>query len=370
MIVSFLGIIAYAVGLGHLIVPVSYYLYLKRYRDKPWAITVDSGFRPKIAVILPTYNESAVIESRMDNLTEQNYPRELIKLIVVDSSNDGTAELVENWANSDSSVELIREGHRRGKLEAVFLALDHVPQDVGAVVLTDADAVWEPRALEKAVGYLSDPSVACVTSCMTYLDDEHYALERTYRDYYNTVRICESKIHGTPLQNGPFIAIKSELLRKVGLPTFVGSDDSMFGSFFGLAGYRAIQVDDIVVREPKRTQYARMIRRAQTALFNFLLTKRYAKKTRRYRKSSFEKVWKIEWWLHVANPWLLLASATLIAADVALGSILSLGILLVAIASLSLKTTRMWVRYQVYIMLATFRSIRARTVVWEERKAL
>jgi cellulose synthase/poly-beta-1,6-N-acetylglucosamine synthase-like glycosyltransferase len=367
VIVSFLGIIAYAIGLGHFIVPLSYYGYLRRYRDKSWAIIVDYKFRPKIAVILPTYNESDVIERRLDNLRQQTYPRELTKVIVVDSSNDGTAELVENFAISDVSVELIRESKRTGKLKAIFLALDYVPQDTGAVVLTDADAVWEPDALEKAMRYLSDPEVACVTSGITYLQPEHDVLEHIYRDYYNTVRCCESKIHSTPIQNGPFVAIKAEVLRRVGLPSFTGSDDSIFGSLFALAGYRAIQVDDIIVREPVRTQSARMIRRAQTLLFNFLLTKRYAKKMGTYRKSSFEKVWRIEWWLNIANPWLLLTSATLIVADIAFGSILSLGILIVALALLFLKTARMWVLHQLYVVLATIRSARARAVVWEER---
>jgi len=367
MTISLLEFVAYTIGLIHFATPLCYYSYLRRFRNKPWALKIDYNFKPKIAVILPTYNESEVIEKRLDNLRQQDYPGELIKLIVVDSSNDNTADLVEKSVRGDYSLELIREEKRAGKLEATLVALRQVSADVGAVVFTDADVVCEHDALTRAIAYLSDPSVGCVTSSMAYLDTREGQLQHTYRDYSNIVRLCESKIHSTPIHNGQFMAIRSEPLRRVGLPTFTGCDDSMFGSLLGLAGYRAIQVDDIVVMESTRSQFKRMIRRAQTLLFNFLLTKRYAKNIGIYRTSRFDKVWKAEWWLHIVNPWFLVTSAILVAIDIAFGSTLSLGIFIIILASLFSSTMRAWFLQQAYLIIAAVRSVFVRKVVWEKR---
>jgi cellulose synthase/poly-beta-1,6-N-acetylglucosamine synthase-like glycosyltransferase len=295
----------------HFGIPLVYYFYLKsRYLNKPWNIKTDESYKPKVTIIVPTYNEVKFIWDRLDNVYAQNYPKDLMEVIVVDSaSDDGTADLVKKWISERGGVDLklVEEPKREGKLSAVLESLKYVSSESNIVVFTDADALWEPDALNKATMYFADPLIGAVTSSITYSGDE--AFENVYRNYYNTVRIAESKIYATPVHNGPFLSIRTELIRKFGPPTFPGSDDSSFGSYIALSGFRAIQVDNISVKEPVRgSQFRRKVRRAQHLLLNFLKTKQYAKKLGVYRcTKSFEKIWKMEWWLHVVNPWLLIA---------------------------------------------------------------
>jgi glycosyltransferase involved in cell wall biosynthesis len=338
--------------------------------DKPWNITFDANFKPKVTVILPTYDEADIIEQRLENLQQQDYPKELMEVLIVDSSDDETASIVKKWVRreNDMNLKLIREAERRGKIHALELALKYISPDCEVIVFTDADVFWHPEALSKVVSYLSDHSVGASTASIVYTDIENSFLEDAYRDYYNIIRVAESKVHSTPIHNGPLLAIKAELLRSAGLPTFPGSDDSAFGSFVAFNGYRAVQADDIIIKEPIRgNQVLRKIRRAQHLLINFLTTKRYAKKRGLYRKSLFDRIWRMEWYFHVVNPWLLMVSIAFFLIDVTLfKSLISMVLLSIGLAFLALKTFRMWFLQQLYLTVAAIRNLWTKDVMWKK----
>jgi len=368
-IFTFLDITAITLALIHFGIPLAYYHYLKRWVNRPWNIKMDPNYRPKVTIVIPTYNEAKMIRERLDNIYAQDYPRSLMEIIVVDSkSDDGTVDLVREWVSkhSDVSLRLIEEQERRGKLSAVLESLRHVSSESSIVVFTDADAFWEPNALNKAVRYFTDPVVGAVTASITYSENDEF--ENVYRNYYNIVRVAESKICGTPVHNGPFLAIRAELLRKFGLPAFPGSDDSSFGSYIALLGFRAIQVDNVAVKEPVRgNQLHRKVRRAQHLLLSFLKTRRYAKKLGVYRcTKSFEKIWKVEWWLHVVNPWLLIVCAILLLIGAFHGSFAALTLLGIGLTLLMLKRYRTWVLQQLYLVIAAIRNLWTREIVWSK----
>jgi hypothetical protein len=182
------------------------------------------------------------------------------------------------------------------------------------------------------------------------------------------VRVSESKIHSTPIHNGALIAFRKTLLERIGgLPTYTGNDDSTPASLIAFMGYRAIQVDDAIVREPiSRNRFMRKVRRAQHLILHFLHTKRYAKKLDIYRKTVFDKVWLIESYLHLVNPWLLLASALLLLIET-LALQLSATILFMAgIILLLFKPYRTWVETQVQLILATIRNLWSKEMAWKK----
>jgi len=353
----------------HFGTPLAYYWYAKtRWLPKPWNIRVDGNHRAKVTVIIPTYNEAEFIQSKLDNIYDQDYPKSLLEVIVVDSaSNDGTVKLIEKWASEhrDINLRLIKEDERRGKLLAMLKALKHVSKERDVIIFTDADAFWEPQAISKAVRYLSDPTVGAVTASITYSEE---GLENVYRSYYNIIRVAESKKYSTPIHNGPFLTIKIELIRRFGLPIFPGSDDSSFGSFIAFTGYRAIQADDVQIKEPIRgSQFRRKIRRAQHLLLNFLKTKQYSKKLGVYRHSKpFEKIWKIEWWLHVINPWLLTTCAIFLVTGAFYGSLTAIVLLWMGLMLLMSKLYRTWILQQLYLVIATVRNLWTREIAWSK----
>ena len=78
----------------HFGIPLTYYLYLKKqWLPKPWSIKVDPKYRPKITVIVPTYNEAKLIERKLEDIYRQDYPKDKLEIFAVDSaSTDGTLE--------------------------------------------------------------------------------------------------------------------------------------------------------------------------------------------------------------------------------------------------------------------------------------
>ncbi|MEM3885433.1 MAG: glycosyltransferase [Nitrososphaerota archaeon] len=367
-----LELLALAFAIVHFGFPLAYYWYAKaKWLRKPWNLRLDEDYRPRITVILPTYNEAGLIMDRLNNIYAQDYPRDLIEVVVVDSaSSDGTPLIVEEWARKhlDFNVKIVREAVRRGKLHALNTALKQVRPESEIVIFTDADAFWDEDTLGKIVGYLSDPEVGSVTGNIFYVSTDVPLNENVYRSYYNVLRVAESKKFATPIHNGPLLAVRAKLLQQTGLPSYPGSDDSSFGSLVAFMGYRAIQADNVLVKEPVRgSQFTRKIRRAQHLLLNFLETKRYAKSLGVYVKSSFDKIWRIEWWLHVLNPWLLVASFLVLMISFMLyRSVVALMLISVGLVLLTLKSFRTWILQQIYLIVGLVRNLWTKDIMWNK----
>ena len=356
---------------AHFGIPLAYYFYLKfRYLNKPWNIRFDREYRPKVTIIVPTYNEAEFILRKLNNLHDQDYSRNLVEIVIIDSgSSDGTANLVKKWAHEhpDVNLVLLQEPERRGMVPALNCALQNYRVNGEIVVFTDADAFWDTNALSKIVRYFADPNVGAVTASIVPATDDN--IECVYRNYFNQLRVAESKLHSTPIHNGALAAFRTSLIYKMGyLPSYTGNDDSTPASIIAFMGYRAIQVDDVIVKEPlRKNQFLRKVRRAQHLLLNFLKTKQYVKKMGVYKPGkTFEKIWRIEWWLHVANPWLLAASVPLLFASALLGSLTAALLLGAGLAPLPLKAYRTWMLQQLYLVLAAVRNLRTKEIAWKK----
>ena len=50
---------------------------------------------PSVSVVLPTYDEADIVETKLNDLLALDYPAEKLEVVVVDSSTDETPDLVE-----------------------------------------------------------------------------------------------------------------------------------------------------------------------------------------------------------------------------------------------------------------------------------
>jgi cellulose synthase/poly-beta-1,6-N-acetylglucosamine synthase-like glycosyltransferase len=295
-----------------------------------------------------------------------------MEIIVVDSkSADETAGLVKEWSreHADIDLKLLEEPERRGMVPALNYALQHCKINRDVVIFTDVDAFWDVDALTSVAKYFADPKVGAVTASIVPTTPGNDFLESAYRNYYNQLRVAESKAHSTPVHNGALIAFRTHLLYKMGgLPSYTGNNDSTPASIVAFMGYKAIQVEDIVVKETvKQGQFRRKVRRAQHLLLSFLKTKQYAKRMGLYNPAKpFERIWKVEWWLHVINPWLLIVCALLLAMSALHASLTTLTLMGMGLALLALKTYRTWVLQQLYLALAAVRNLWTREVAWSK----
>ena len=354
----------------HFGTPLAYYWHAKtRWLPKPWNIRVDENYRPKVTVIVPTYNEAGFIEKKLNNIYEQEYPKDKLEVIIVDSaSDDGTPELVRKWASGhpNMNLKLIEEGERRGKALALNLALK---QAHGAIVIiADADAWWPSRnTLKEVVKWFADPVVGAV-SCMKKPANAGVAgVEEGYRRYYNMLRLAESKAWSTPIFHGELAAFRKDLLEEIGgFPTDIGADDSHTATLVALRGHRSIIPEGIWVTEevPRDLSYHLWrMRRAQHLIQHFLKT---VKHQETMAPRSLAPIITIEAFLHLANPWILIVGVIILIVSLAEGSVLAAILLISGLVFLFLKEYRTWITQQLYLTAAQVRNLSNKELVWEK----
>ncbi len=354
----------------HFGVPLLYYYYLKsRYLNKPWSIKVDENYKPKVTVIVPTYMEAELIQGKLRNLYAQEYPKDLMEIIVIDSgSTDGTAELVEGWASKHKGVnlKLIREAERRGKAYALNHALKYA---IGEVVVTaDVDALWPNRALAEALKWFADPTVGAVSCLKKPIGSKIRGVEGDYRRYYNVLRVAESKAYATPIFHGELAVFRRSLLELLGgFPTDIGADDSHTATRIALLGYRAIVPEDLWVEEfvPNEGYFLWRARRAQHLIQHFVKTIKEARKHKVAKE--FRKIIAVEFFLHVVNPWLLLTSILiLLVSMVVFSSLLAALVMILGLTLLSLKRYRTWIAQQLFLIVAALRNLKSKEIAWSK----
>jgi cellulose synthase/poly-beta-1,6-N-acetylglucosamine synthase-like glycosyltransferase len=365
-----LTVLALALALTHFSFPLLYYLYLKsRWLNRDWGVGRDPGYAPKVSIIIPTYNEVNLIESKLNNIVFQSYPKELMEVIVVDSaSSDGTQSVVRKWVESHRDVKavLVEEPVRRGKAHALNNALRLATGEI--VVVTDADSTWLSRdTLANALAWFSDPGVGAVT-CLKMPAGEGFAgVEKGYRDFYNVVRLGESKKFSTPVFHGELAAFRKSLLQELGgFPTDTGADDSHTATLIALKGFRAIAVDNALCTElvPRKGYYTWRVRRAQHLLQHFTKTVKLLPKA----PKEFKPVLLAETWLHLANPWLLLIATATLLYKALTGSLTAIALLIAGVALLTLKPYRTWIATQIYLIIASIRNIWTKEIAWEKQE--
>lgn len=371
-----LGLAALVLGLTHFTVPLSYYEYLKGFLKKPWGLKIDEEYSPSLSVIVPTYNESAIIEGRLEDIKNQSYSVEKLDIVVVDSASvDSTVDVVREWIsrNPDVGVELVEEPVRKGKASALNTGLKHVNGDI--VVLADADSLWDRFALREALKYFSDPSVGAVTSIKEPSGTNrngYVGIELTYRSFYNTIRVAESKIHSTPVFNGEFAAFRRDLLIKMGgFSSDIGADDSHAATLMALGGHRAIAVPEAqafeLVPRSRKFYFAWRVRRAKHLIQHFSKALKWVSRA----PSGFRGVLFTESFLHLVNPWILVSAFVALAASFFEGPTpLNVAIILAVAAILAVKRTRKifsaWILNQAILAYSAISSIWSKELVWRK----
>ena len=223
------------------------WLLMKRMAKKPWHLEIDETYRPKVSIIVPTYNEAQIIRFKLENLSMLNYPKNLTQIVVIDSkSEDNTIDVVKEFVeqNSGSPIKVLIERDKKGKSAALNAALTYCNGDV--IIVSDADCFWPSDILLKALPYLADPCVGAISGPKVLLNfntSNVAALENSYLNSMNLVKLGDSKVSSTLLFEGGFSAYKKDLLKGFDLYK-TGSDDC--GTVIDIIrqGYRALMVPE------------------------------------------------------------------------------------------------------------------------------
>ena len=121
-----------------------------------------AAYRPRVAVLIPAYNEEKVIERTIQGALDSDYPN-LRVVVIDDGSKDRTLEIARRTfaAEATAGRVLILTKPNGGKAEALNFGLEHVG-DAEIFVGIDADTIIAPDAIVRMVPHFLNPKVAAV----------------------------------------------------------------------------------------------------------------------------------------------------------------------------------------------------------------
>ena len=241
-----------------------------------------------LSVVIPTYNEAEVIEHRIQNLSQIDYPTELIDVIVVDDrSDDDTVLRAQNaFKKYGLKGKIIEKAKRTGTNISVNTGIAASQNEI--IVTTDADVVFEKYALKNALGVLlSDDLVGAVCGELTpIITDKTFTTnsEAAYRSVYGKMCTWESKIHSTYCFNGPLIMLKKKAFSPI--PEKYGASDAGMALNIIRNGYRCLYVSSakfseyiaVDIKQQRRQKIRRSARLLEATISNLdIISPKYGK---------------------------------------------------------------------------------------------
>ncbi len=161
----------------------------------------DGEGTPAVTVIVAAHDEDSVIERRVANLLELDYPRDRIEIVVAsDASQDRTDELA-----GAAGARVVRNV-RGGKVAAQDRAVRETNSEI--VAFSDANATWAPDALRELVRPFADPAVAYVCGQLQLQAPDGSNREGLYWRYEMAVRSAESRLGSVTGGNGSIYALR------------------------------------------------------------------------------------------------------------------------------------------------------------------
>ena len=121
-----------------------------------------ASYKPKVAVLIPAYNEEKVIERTVRAALNSNYPN-LRVIVIDDGSRDRTLEVARNAFKQEVAAGkvLILGKRNSGKAEALNYGIDHIG-DAELFVGIDADTIIAPDAIARLVPHFINPKVGAI----------------------------------------------------------------------------------------------------------------------------------------------------------------------------------------------------------------
>ena len=153
--------------------------YRKYRKNLPHAAARQFSNLPQVTIQLPIYNERFVVARLLEEVSQVDYPRELLQIQVLDDSTDETHPYTERLCNEYRAaglpVEYRHRANRHGfKAGALQEGLATATGEL--IAIFDADFVPPRDFLRRTVDFFVDPEVGVVQTRWSYLNKEYSIL--------------------------------------------------------------------------------------------------------------------------------------------------------------------------------------------------
>jgi hyaluronan synthase len=229
------------------------------FRYRPFAASTPAD-APMLTVVIPAYNEGAMVAQTIDSVAAARYPRERLEIFVVDDgSRDDTWEHIRRAAaRHPELVKTLRFERNRGKRAALEAGFRQASGEV--VVTIDSDSVIERHTLLEIAGPFRDPKVGAVAGKVSVYNQHdgliprmlqvRYVLSfdvlRAVQSTYGTVYCCPGALSAYRLAAVREVLDKWVAQKFLGVPSTYGEDRAMT-NFILARGYDTVYQRTAVV---------------------------------------------------------------------------------------------------------------------------
>jgi len=127
-----------------------------------------------VSIIVPVRNEEQNIGRCLESLVNQDYPKELFEIIIVDDhSSDRTAEMISSHLRENIRLLSIKGTTACGKKAAIEMGIRYSRGEL--IFTTDGDCVVPPTWVKGMASYFS-PSIGMVAGCTEFSRTEERSL--------------------------------------------------------------------------------------------------------------------------------------------------------------------------------------------------
>ena len=206
---------------------------LKGVFKKPFAFRTDADL-PSVTVLIAAYNEEDIIEEKIQNTLQLNYPKELLQVIfITDGSSDATADKIRRY----DQVTLLHQDARAGKMAAIKRAIPFIKGEI--TVFTDANTFLNAAAINELVKHYQNPLVGAVAGEKRILVEEtadaSSAGEGFYWKYESKLKKWDYELYSNVGAAGELFSIRTALYQPVESDTII--DDHMIAMRIAENGY-------------------------------------------------------------------------------------------------------------------------------------
>jgi len=229
---------------------------------------------PTVSVVIPAYNEGALVRKSIDSVTHLDYPQHKLQVIAVDdgSSDDTWDHIRAAASHAPVKVLTLRQPVNKGKRHALYVGFQRATGEVWVTV--DSDSILEPDALRNGVVPLvRDKRIGLVAGNVKVLNRNDSLFTRLLKVSFTLSfafsRAYQAQIRGLLTTPGALSIYRASAVRPVlekwinqtflGVPCLTGEDRSMT-NFICAQGFHSFFQSTAVVWAKMPSTYSGMVK--------------------------------------------------------------------------------------------------------------
>lgn len=184
----------------------------------------------KVAVIIAARNEQSNIGRTLDAIVAQDYPKELLEIIVVDDhSTDQTGPIVQSYANQGVQLITLNQGDKLNSYKKFAIDQAIHASTAEVILTTDADCRMGAHWIRTIIRYMEQSDYWMISSPVCYDQEKSYFERLQTLEFLYLIGLGAAGIgNGNPTTcNGANLAYRKSLFFE--MDGFKGIDDLASG---------------------------------------------------------------------------------------------------------------------------------------------